>query len=420
MTTKFDTAAIAGFGDYLRNEAATSIGPIGAFVCAEGMSRDGFGDAPSLLAPLGEFISGEPSVLVKQGFTELQRKMVQLGDTVTAAGKQYAGVEDRNAQIAAGLDTNARHRSPLSHPALWPFPVSELDLTKPDRPPASFTVDNGGGVGGKVLEVLNWIWVQFKVDGGRSFTDSLVEPLVGNPKSIQANGRAWQSAAAALGDVAGTMGAHLVELTTNGWQDRAAEALMQFAITCWKDGAAWVAQQVGDFIAQGFDRVGQVSTELAELAIRAIKQILELAVKLAARALPVIGWAWTAIESLGSVALEFLGIDIDNLLDDIMKAIELGKQVLGIFETIKNIVETTKAYLNQVKEIVDFARSIPELDSVDPVEVANKVKDLPEKQKAVTDSLAQVGPALGDLDRGANASKKDGSEPRINKETLRP
>lgn len=412
MTTKFDAAAIAGFGEYLRQEASSSIGPIGAFVCAEGMSRDGFGDAPSLLAPLGEFISGQPSALVKQGFTVLQRKMVQLGDTVTAAGKQYAGVEDRNAQLAAGLDANGRSVSPLAVPVTrdqgpWRFPVSALELTKPDRPAASFTVDNGGGLGGKILEVLNWIWEQFKVDEGRRFTDSLIQPLVGNPQSIQANGRAWQSAAA-LGDVAGTMGAHLVELTTNGWQDRAADALRQFAIKYWKEGAAWVAEQVGNFIAQGFDKVGQVSTELAKIAIKAIEQILQLAVRLAARALPVIGWAWTAIESLGSVALGFLGIDIDNLLDDIKKVIELGQKVIGIFQTIKNIVETTKDYLNQVKEIVDFAQSIPELDSIDPAEITNRVNELPEKQKAVTDALAQVGPSLGEVDEGANASRKDG------------
>lgn len=415
-TTTFDAAAIADFGEYLGAEAYTTLGAIDEFARREGMSKEGFGDAPSLLAPLGEIVSGPAADLVAEGFKEMQRKLCQLGDTVIAAAKQYGTVEVSNESLAdqIRLDDDV---SDSEVPAVATehakggsskFTVTELELSDPDRPTADFSSQISDSLAGEVLSFLDWVWTEFDVDDGKSFTGSLIEPLVGNPQSIQANGVAWQSAAGGMGDLAGTMGVNLVELATNDWEGEAAEALKQFATSYWKDGAAWVAKEVGDFIASGFDKVAEVSTNLAKLAIEAIEQIAKLAAKLAARALPILGWAWTAIEAAASWLLWLFGIDIDNLIDDINNIIELAGKVLNLFEAIRNIVETMQDYVNTVQEILTFVQGIPDLASVDPAEIATKVQGLPEKQAAVTAALDEGSKALDEVDQQASEATTSG------------
>ncbi|MDN5726390.1 MAG: hypothetical protein L0G99_10750 [Propionibacteriales bacterium] len=404
MTT-FDAPAIADFGRYLGAEGAVSVDRVMRFATEQGMSDAGFGDASSLLAPLGELVSGPASGLVTDGFTQMKLKLCQLGDTVIAAAKQYGEVEGSNVGLASEMGVSSNTCTPAANPYLEgggsQFTVADLELTAPDRPTASFTDQISGSVEGAVLEFLDWVWTEFEVDGGKSFTGSMLEPLVGNPGSIAANGEAWKSAAAGMGDVAGTMGANLGELAANYWQGDAADALTSFATTYWKDGAAWVATQVGDFLATGFDKVSSVSTELAGTAIEAIETIIKMAVKLAARAIPIVGWAWTAVEAVGSFLGWLIGIEIDNLIDDINKIIDMAKRVLNVFEAMKQIVESMKSYVNQVQEIANFVASIPDLTAVDAAEIADKVKGLPEKQKAVTDALDQGGKAIGEVDAAA-------------------
>lgn len=408
MTTGFDAAAIGDFGEYLGAEAYASLRPIGQFACSEGMSDAGFGESPSLLAPLGDIVSGPASDLVWQAFTELQRKLCQLGDTVVDASKQYGNTEAANGSLAdqIGLDVYG----PVAEPPLVAehseggaskFTTTELSLDPPDRPTADFSDQISDSLAGDVLSFLDWVWSEFNVDEGKSFTTSLIAPLAGNPQSIQANGEAWATAAGGMGDLAGTMGANLVELATNDWEGAAGEALQSFAANYWKDGAAWVAEQVGDFISTGFDKVASVSTELADIAISAIEQIIQLALKLAARAVPILGWAWTAVEAAASFIGWVFGIDIDNLIDDINKIIDLAQKVLGVFDAIKNIVESMEEYINTVNELLDFANGIPELSAIDAAEIATTVQELPERQQAVTEALEEGSTALDEVDQAA-------------------
>lgn len=412
----FEPVAIADYGNYLGAEAYSTVRTVGQFAISEGMSDVGFGDPPSLLAPLGDIVSGPAADLVREGFTIMETKLCQLGDSVIAAAKTYGEVETINHSLAERITTPAPTdtktlRGMFDTPSVAEdhsphgpskFKVSEPVLTPPDRPEAEFSDQLSDSLAGDVLSVLDWIWTEFNVDGGQSFTATIVEPLSGNPGSIRANGDAWKTAASGMADLAGTMGANLTELRANDWDSPAAEALENFLVGYWKDGAAWVAAQVGEFIAIGFNKVADVCTQLAGEAIGFIEKIIKLAIKVAAKAAPIIGWAWTAIEAAGSFIGKFFGIDIDNIADDIDEIIQIVPKVTAVYDAIRDVVSAMKAYVDQVRTIVDFAQQIPNLQSVTPGEVTTAVRGLSDKQSDVKTSLDAGGAALADVDEAMN------------------
>lgn len=417
MTIEVDQEQVADFGFYLGTEASFTLPRIEQLAREEGMSDHGFGELPCVLAPLGDIVNGAASVLVGEGFSLMQRKLCDLGDGVINAAKKYGYIDEGNAslfernglagdtgeEITQGSgygpgDGYDRH----GHDGSSTFKYADLEISPIDRPDANFTDEIDAG---HVLNVLDWIWTEFSVAGGTSFTDSIIEPLAGNPNSIKANGAAWLSVGRNFGLLASNMVTNAGKLATHHWVGDAADAFLDFLSQYWQQGAAWAGEKLGEFVAKGFDKIAEVSLYLAELAIDAINTILKVAAKIAAKFIPVVGWAWSAIEyaAKGASWLPGVDIDIDALHDNIMEIIDLAEKVFSLYESITQLVETMQDYFSTVQDLLDTVNQIPEIgsleDAASTLETINEHKGQLQEQTAELESnVSDAEGKLNDLD----------------------
>lgn len=405
-----DEAALADFGSYLGAEAGETLPTIEQFARDEGMSDHGFG---GVLTPLGDIVNGEASVIVGEGFSLMQRKLCDLGDAVISAAKSYGYIDEENASLFeqngledSGEDVNfGSGNESYQEGGGSSFTVTATDLSAPDRGDAKFADRVDAGF---VLDVVNWIWTEFDVAGGKDFTDSILEPLVGNPTSIEANGEAWTSVGSNFGLFASSILDNAAKLLTHHWGGDAADAFREFLSQYWEKGAVWAGEKLGEFVAKGFNKIAEVSTQLAELAIDAINKLLEVAARIAARAIPVIGWAWTAIEAAAEAAswlggLAGIDIDIDSLWNDIQEIIDLAQKVFGLYEALEELVATMEEYFNTAQELVNTVNQIPDIASVeDAVATYDSINEnaaaLEEQQATLEENLGEVSGKLDDLD----------------------
>lgn len=416
-----DEAQLADFGFYLSSEAGYTLPRIEQLARDEGMSADGF---RGVLDPLGDIVTGEASVLVGDGFSLMQRKLCDLGDAVISAAKTYGYIDETNASLfernGLGGDTGEdvtfgsgyghgdgydRHREDGSST----FNYTELDISPIDRPDASFGDEVDAG---PVLHVLDWIWTEFDVAGGTSFLDSILEPLAGNPNSIRANGEAWKSAGSNFGLLASNMLDNAGKLLTHHWGGEAADAFREFLSTYWEKGAVWAGEKLGEFVAKGFDKIAEVSVFIAQKAVDAINTILKVAAKIAGKFIPVIGWAWTAIEYAAKAAswLPGVDIDIDALHDNIMEIIELAQLVFSLYESLEELVQTMQDYFNTVQDLVDTVQQIPEIGSLEDAAstyqtINDNIGQLEEQQGKLEQNVEDASGKLDELDEIAAESE---------------
>lgn len=414
MGYEVNEAQLADFGFYLSSEAGYTLPRIETLARDEGMSSDGF---KGVLAPLGDIVTGEASTLVGEAFSLMQVKLCDLGDSVIAAAKTYGYVDEGTASLfernGLGDDTGEdisfgsgygvgdgydRHREEGSSS----FNYTELDISPVDRPDSTFADDVDAG---PVLDVVNWIWSEFDVDGGKSFTDSILEPLAGNPNSIKANGEAWVSVGANFGLLAANLLGNALTLARNDWGGDAADSFQEFLSQYWEKGAVWAGEKLGEFISMGFEKVAEVSIAIGQLAVDAINKILEVAGRIAARFIPFVGWAWTAIEYAAKAASYLPGadFDIDALHDNIMEIIDLAQTVFGLYESLEQVVQTMQDYFNTAQDLVDTVRQIPEISNLeDAASTMQTINDnigaLEEQQGALEENLASAEEQLAELD----------------------
>ncbi|MFI7677617.1 hypothetical protein [Actinophytocola sp. NPDC049390] len=412
---------VADFGLYLAAEAGVTVPLIERLARDEGMSADGF---TGLLAPLGEIVTGDASVLVGSAFSLMQRKLCDLGDAVIGVAKDYgytdydhralfertglAGDTDEDVNYGSGYGYFNPQRGYDLHRegGASPFTYTQLELESIDRPDTDYSEDLDTGA---VLGVLDWIWSEFDVDGGKGFTDSIISPLAGNYNSIEANGKAWESVGNNLGLLAANLGDNATNLAVNHWRGPASEAFGQFVDLFWHRGAVWAGQRMGEFVAAGFGKIAEVSKKIAQLAIEAIQVIIDAARKIATKALPIVGWAWTAIQSAAKYIGWAFGIDIDDLYDDIKQIVETAKAVFDLFTAIEDIVSTMSDYFTTVEELAETVKQIPEVGSLTEArETAEAISEhraeLKKTKQELDESVADADDALTELDDiGANA-----------------
>jgi hypothetical protein len=408
---------LADYGFYLSTEAGYNLPRIERLARDEGMSDHGF---TGLLEPLGNIVNGEASVLVGSAFSLMQRKLCDLGDSVLAAAEHYGYVDEDNRSLfernGLGGDNDERITSGHGYgngdgydrhlaDGSSQYKYAELEINPIDRPDTKYTDDLEVG---PVLTVLDWIWSEFSDElglgeGGKGFTDTIISPLAGNYNSIRANGEAWKDVGKNLGLVAASMGTNATTLGTEYWQGDASEAFKQFLDLFWTKGAVWAGEQLGTFISLGFDKLAKVSEQIAQLAINAIQAIIRAATRIATKAIPVVGWAWTAIQSAAKYILMIFGVDIDDLYDDIMEIVNTAKAVWKLFDAMRNIVETMQNYFNTVEELLATVKSIPEVGSLtEAADIAGSINDnvgsLNEQKTQLEQNLDRADDALTELD----------------------
>jgi len=419
MGFEVDEAVVADFGLYLGAEAGFTLPTIETLARDEGMSDHGF---TGLLEPLGNVVNGEASVLVGSAFSLMQRKLCDLGDSVRAAAKHYGYVEhgnismfdynklsgDTNEEIKFGSGYGLDGYANYAEGGYSKFHYTTLDIPGIDRPDTKYSdaIDVGAA-----FEVLDWIWRETGVDGGKGFTDSMISPLAGNYASIEANGEAWKGVGTNFGLLAANLLSNGTKLATEFWQGPAAGAFNQFLDVFWQKGAAWAGEKLGTFVAAGFDKIAQVSKQIAQLAIDAINAIIRAAARIATKAIPFVGWAWGALESAAKWIGKLFGVDIDDLVDDIQAIVAMVPKVLALFEAMKNLVETMQNYFNSLEELVNTVTQIPEISNLsDAVATAESINSsatsLNEQKTQLEQNLNTADDALTELDRiGAEAGK---------------
>jgi phage-related protein len=403
---------VADFGFYLSAEAAYTLPRIEKLAREEGMSADGF---TGLLKPLGDIVNGPASVSAGSAFSLMQHKMCDLGDAVIGVAKTYGYADNDSRTLfernGLGGDTDEKITTGSGYgfgdgydrhgkDGESQYKTAELEISPIDRPPTNYSQELDTGA---VLSVLDWIWSEFDVDGGKGFTDSLISPLAGNYNSISANGQAWRGVGKNFGLLASAIGDNVTNLAVNHWQGTAAEAFQQFVDLFWHKGAVWAGERLGEFVAKGFDKIAEVAKKIAQLAINAIKLIIEAARKIATKAIPLVGWAWTAIQSAAKYLGWIFGIDIDDLYDDIMQIVETAKAVFGLFDAINNVVETMRNYFTTLEELVDTVKQIPEVGNLkDAAETAGTIREntgkLDTQKTELEQNLGKADDALTKLD----------------------
>jgi hypothetical protein len=412
MNYVVDKDQLADFGCYLGAEAGYTLPSIEDLARREGMSADGF---TGLLEPLGQIVTGDASTLVGSAFSLMQHKLCDLGDGVMNVAKNYGWTDHSNVTMFERTGLNGDTDKDVKYGNGYgddgyenytdggysKFQYTDLDIKAIDRPPTNYSDDLDTG---PVLTVLDWIWSEFDVDGGKGFTDSIISPLAGNYNSISANGEAWKSVGTNLGAFISNLGANTTTLGTTYWQGEASQALKSFIDTFWDKGAVWAGKTLGEFVAKGYDKIAQVSKKIAQLAINAIKAIINAARKIATKAIPILGWAWTAIQSAAKYIGWLFGIDIDDLYDDIMEIVNMAKAVFNLFEAIRNVVETMKDYFKTLSELIETIKTIPDVGNLqDAVATGQNIKDhaktMQDQQGKLKEHVGTADDALDKLDQ---------------------
>lgn len=402
MSFDIDEKAVAEFGSYLGSEAGTTLPAIEHLARDEGMSDDGF---TGLLAPLGDILTGPASVSVGIVFTEMQRKLCDLGDSVTNAARDYGHVDDDNASLYERLgltgDTDAEIRKGRDGVASETFAATETDIPTIERPNTRYSDDVQEH--GVELKVLDWLWRQFDVDEGKGFTDSLISPLAGNYKSIEANGTAWRGVGENFGLLADTMGKNSIQLATNSWTGGAGDAFRDFLGTYWSQGAAWAGEQLGTFVASGFEKISEVSKYIAGVAIRLVNLVIDKAKRIATKFAPVVGWAWTAIETAAKWLGKVFGFDVKDLWNDVQDIIAIVREIKKLYEEIQNVVRTMESYFTTVESMKTTITGIPETGSLSDAQrtyttIRDGVGQLRQSKDELTQSFDTARGSLSTLD----------------------
>ncbi|HEY0449402.1 hypothetical protein [Actinophytocola sp.] len=406
-----DKEAVADFGFYLGAEAGHTLPLIERLARDEGMSHHGF---TGLLAPLGDIVTGPASVSVGLVFSEMQRKLCDLGDSVTDAAKHYGWVDHSNASMfeRAGLTGDTKEEIKFGGYGRDGFEnyfegggsifrATATDIPNIERPNTKYSDDVREH--GLELRVLDWIWRQFDVDHGKGFTDSIISPLAGNYKSIEANGKAWKSVGTNFGRLADSVGKNSIELATHSWQGGAGDAFRDFLGTYWNQGAVWAGEQMGTFVASGFDKISQVSKYIAGVAIRLINQVIDKAKKIATKFAPVVGWAWTAIQSAAKWLGKVFGFDVNDLWNDVQDIIAIVREIKDLYTEIQNIVKTMESYFTTVEQLQKTVSGIPETGSLADAQntyttIRDGVGQLNQNKNELNQSFTKAGSSLSTLD----------------------
>lgn len=417
MGYEVDEKSVAGFGYYLAGEASIPLPAIEAIAREEGLSPHGFTGA---MEPAGMLLQGVPVTVVSGAFGLMQTKLCQLGDAVLDVAKHYKYREDSNESllVRTGLDHATDREISRGDMAGIPgyersdevnrsrdFPVTLIDPFTADRPDTRFS---DGVDYGPVLDVLNFIWTEFGIDPkGRDFVESIIGPLAGKPDSIKANGAAWRSVGANLGLVAANLGDNATNLATDYWKGDAADAFEHFLDRYWKRGAVWAGEQLGEFLAKGFDKLAEIAIAIADAAIGLIQIIFRIAERSALRSVPLLGQAWTVVEQL----LDWFGVDVEGVISDVAKIRSAFEAIDKLYTTLGQMEETVRAYLATLQELVDTIEQIPDVDSLtEAAETATAIKDgkdaLDAQKAALKEQAGAAGKALDELDTASRAARE--------------
>lgn len=190
-----------------------------------------------------------------------------------------------------------------------------------------------------------------------SLEEWVILPLSGDYRAIQANAEACQHADQAFG----AWGDNFVAIATGMFGEWEGEAALAFQAHLALFGKAMTA--VGSVVGWGSDAFDVIARFSEKLAIRVENIVVKLAQKLIAlmekvvkKAAGIWGWLATAFE----VVWDGTHV-ITDLVDDVREVIDLIDACLDLVDTIKAWADEVRTKLEQLGEVVELVRNIPEI-----------------------------------------------------------
>lgn len=221
--------------------------------------------------------------------------------------------------------------------------------------------------------------------GDKGLYDYLVLPICGDFGRITANGEAW----ADCGRMIGIVGKNLVKtattLVTSDWTGEAAKAFFKHVDVVLGAGL-YVAVKGCGFMQKGFDKLAELSIKIARMCAELLDRIMEMILRLAAKAVPGLGQLFAFVEWVAT------GFDRTPYLADVEEIKALVQKVLGLHAAMTKLVESIQAYFKGLQAVVDAVAKIPEVDSISEAGVV--VED-------AKDGIQEAKKARADVDKRA-------------------
>lgn len=190
-----------------------------------------------------------------------------------------------------------------------------------------------------------------------SLEEWVILPLSGDYRAIQANAEACEHADEAFG----VWGDNFVAIATGMFGEWEGEAALAFQAHLALFGKAMTA--VGNVVGWGSDAFGVIARFSEQLAIRVENIVVKLAQKLIAllekvvkKAAGIWGWIATAFE----VVIDGTHV-VTDIIDDVREVIDLIEACRDLIDTIEAWAEEVRTKLEQLREVVELVRSIPEI-----------------------------------------------------------
>ncbi|MGQ0842141.1 hypothetical protein [Actinokineospora sp.] len=254
-----------------------------------------------------------------------------------------------------------------------------------------------------VTDVIDWCWRNFLSDLGEGgLYKTLVEPVTGDFNRIAANGDAWNHVAESLGKVSNNVTENEVKLITESWTEGPARAAFQTHIEVTWVGALFIAKKSAEYMAKGFEKLSEYSIIAAEKVVSILDRIIDRIIKLAAKAVPAIGWLVGAVEWIASGFKDF------PYWSDVDAIIGLVNDVLALHQTISDLVANADAYFKAFQEVLDAVGTIPEINSThDVLAIADTInsgrQDMDQARTDFEQSQRDLDQQLTEIDTQARA-----------------
>ncbi|SDD37065.1 hypothetical protein [Actinokineospora iranica] len=252
------------------------------------------------------------------------------------------------------------------------------------------------------LDTVDFVWTNIigpMIGKPESLYDLLFKPIAGDFNRIRANGTAFEDAGKMYWDIAGNLGKNAATLTTEHWTGDAATSFNNF-VQVVATGALYIAKTCCDWLKKGFDKLADVSIQIANTCANLLNTVIEKLVKLAAKVIPGFGTLWSIAEWVIS------GFEDFPYISDAEAIVEGIQSIITLFENLESLVQSANAYWDAFKSVTEAVGQIPDInnthDAVDTgKQISQSISDMKAAREAIDQKTGEITKQLSDMDSKA-------------------
>lgn len=255
-----------------------------------------------------------------------------------------------------------------------------------EKTPISDYLENGF----PLTDAIDWFWRNFVSDDNLGLRDALIRPLVGDYDRIRENGNAWRHISEQFQFLSQNLTDNTATLHREYWTKGAGADAFRSQIETYWVGGLWMAEEVSNLIAEGFDKTAEWCIALAERASKLLDTIIKRIMKLSAKAVPGSGWVVGAVEWAASGFEEF------PYWSDVQDILAMVTEVRNLHAAIQNVVDAISGYMGVTGQILSAVQRIPDINSTqDVIAIGTSIH---EGTKQMKESKADYKQLKGELD----------------------